>query len=194
MSKVTIGFRVDPEIKNELLSRAQDLGVTLSDYCENALIASCQGSNDWGTEKKVLTEADLGNISLAVSQELENLLEILQDSLPAKGDLESLVAALQPQSQTTDNAAEDDDETPVNELETLVYAPLTVVDTAELPDLQKNNLKAYIHAASKKLNLSEQAVMIRMMAYAYGNLAIKGGLLYCGLDGVGEEVLETGKA
>ncbi|HMQ87039.1 MAG TPA: hypothetical protein PKB07_05620 [Flavilitoribacter sp.] len=176
-----------------MLTRAQDLGVTLSDYCENALVSACQGNPDWSDPKPALIEEDLGNISIAVSQELENLLEVLQDSLPAKGDLESLVAAIESQSQTTDNNEEDDDKTPANEAETPVYDPLTVVDTAELPNLQKNNLKVYIRAASEKLKLSEQAVMIRMMAYAYGNLAVKGGLFYSGLDGVGEEVLERSK-
>ena len=170
------------------------MGVTLSDYCENALVSACHGNPDWDAPKAVLSEEDLGNISIAVSQELENLLEVLQDSLPTKGDLESLVAAIESQSQTTGNEEEYEEETPANEPETPVYDPLTVVDTADLPDLQKNNLKAYIHAASEKLKLSEQAVMIRMMAYAYGNLAVKGGLFYSGLDGVGEEVLETSKS
>lgn len=105
--------------------------------------------------------------------------------MPTKGELESVLSVAQSQSFAEENE-EGEEKTPV-------YDPLTVVDTANLPDLQKNNLKAYIQAACEKLDLSEQAVMIRMMAYAYDNLAVKGGLFSSGLDGVGEEVLSEKK-
>lgn len=172
MAKVNIGFRVEPEVKNELIDKAQSLGVTLSDYCENAILTHCNTKGvDSESREQVLTDNDLEAISSVVSQELDGFVLVLQDRMQSKN------APVNDQKKTVEDLKKESDEDVqvfVNQMQATVEQPSSVLDLIELPEFQKNNLKAFIESAQEQLELTESEVVARMLAKAYKSLDISG--------------------
>lgn len=74
MTKITIGFKCDPQMKNDLLAEAEEAGITLSGYIENICANRCQSPDD----------DEIDNIDM---DDLEEQVEGLSASLKEYEDL-----------------------------------------------------------------------------------------------------------
>ncbi len=175
MAKVTIGFRTDPEIKNELLEKAKDLGISLSDYCENLIVIRRNNVNDNGFRKPVLTESDMDIIEEVLADQLhsffkghrpDNLLDEWEET-----DKDEL--------QEEENTREEEDDIPTYE---------NLIGLLELPEKQASNLSDYILKSAEVLEVEEEEVIAKMLAYAYEELAPKkGGVFNRGIGQVSSD-------
>ncbi|KAA3637510.1 MAG: hypothetical protein DWQ02_06660 [Bacteroidetes bacterium] len=157
MAKVTIGFRTDPEIKNELLEKANELGISLSDYCENLIVNRRNTVDDNGFHEPILTEGDVDIIEEVFADQLHEFF----------GANESNFLREKEKSESNEKKI-----TKLNDF----------FDFLDLPEEQAKNLQGYLKTAAQALELNEAEVIVRMLAFAYSELApSKGGFFNGGI-------------
>lgn len=163
MAKVTIGFRTEPEIKNELLEKANELGISLSDYCENLIVNRRNNVDDNGFREPMLTEGDVDIIEEVFADQLHEYFGVNgRKFLREKEDSNP------PEAKITD--LED------------------FFDFLDLPEENAKNLANYLKKAAKALEVNEAEILVKMLAFTYSELApIKGGVFNRGIGGISSE-------
>jgi hypothetical protein len=157
MAKVTIGFRTDPEIKNELLEKANALGISLSDYCENSIVNRSNKVDENGFSEPLLTDTDMTVIGEIVEDQLHSFFQDFELKTSAKADNEMKFEEhmKEPQLKKQDFDLED------------------FLKYLDLPEKQAENLAGYVKKASEALEVSKESVLAKMLAYSYSELAPK---------------------
>ncbi len=159
--KVTISFKTTPQGKMVISERASERGFSVSEYCETIILDCVEGGRDvsGGRGDRILSEDDLDAIAGRVSLELEAL-EIHQAPVANRVEYPEIGGA--------------------QERPAISGSVEAFVGALPLSDSQATNILGYIEAARRRIGISKEEVIIRMLAYTYEHQAPRRGGMFAG--------------